>query len=131
MPTRAAPTRSAGTLWGVLGKPVAGQSRASLIPTRWRASGGNWDWDSLATGWPIPKKFAPGTKMTFAGLGNPEDRANVIAYLNARSGSPLPMPAAPAAAAPADGARRPPAAAAEKAAAETGRRRRAKGRNCR
>ena len=44
-----------------------------------------------------PKKFAPGTKMTFAGLGNPEDRANVMAFLNSRSASPLPLPAVPAA----------------------------------
>ncbi len=28
-----------------------------------------------------PKKNLPGTKMSFAGLGKPEDRANVIAYL--------------------------------------------------
>ncbi|MFA9231019.1 MAG: cytochrome c family protein [Microgenomates group bacterium] len=28
-----------------------------------------------------PKKYMPGTKMSFAGLGKPEDRANVIAYL--------------------------------------------------
>jgi cytochrome c len=42
--------------------------------------------------------------MTFAGLSNPQDRANVIAFLNARSDSPLPLPAAPAeaAAAPTD-----------------------------
>ena len=52
-----------------------------------------------------PKKYAPGTKMTFAGLGNPEERANLILYLNAQ-GSNLPLPAPPAAdaAAPADGA---------------------------
>jgi cytochrome c len=43
-----------------------------------------------------PKKFAPGTKMTFAGLSNPQDRANVIAFLNTHSDSPLPLPAAPA-----------------------------------
>ena len=30
-----------------------------------------------------PKAFAPGTKMSFAGLPKPEDRANVIAYLAA------------------------------------------------
>ena len=29
-----------------------------------------------------PKNYAPGTKMGFAGLKKPEDRANVIAYLN-------------------------------------------------
>jgi cytochrome c len=34
--------------------------------------------------------------MTFAGLSNPQDRADVIAFLNAHSDSPLPLPAAPA-----------------------------------
>jgi cytochrome c len=29
-----------------------------------------------------PKKFAPGTKMSFAGLKKPKDRANLIAYLD-------------------------------------------------
>lgn len=29
-----------------------------------------------------PKKFAPGTKMSFAGLKKPADRANLIAYLD-------------------------------------------------
>ncbi len=28
-----------------------------------------------------PRKFMPGTKMAFAGLKKPEDRANLIAYL--------------------------------------------------
>jgi cytochrome c len=36
--------------------------------------------------------------MTFAGLSNPQDRANVIAFLNTHSDSPLPLPKAPAAA---------------------------------
>ena len=33
--------------------------------------------------------------MTFAGLGNPQDRANVIAFLNQHSDAPKPLPAAP------------------------------------
>ena len=37
--------------------------------------------------------------MTFAGLSNPQDRANVIAFLNAHSDAPQPLPAAPAEAA--------------------------------
>jgi cytochrome c len=35
--------------------------------------------------------------MTFAGLSNPQDRADVIAFLNAHSDAPKPLPAAPAA----------------------------------
>jgi cytochrome c len=40
--------------------------------------------------------------MTFAGLSNPQDRANVMAFLNSRDASPLPLPAAPAATAATD-----------------------------
>ena len=33
--------------------------------------GGTWDWDKMSAWLANPKKFAPGTKMTFAGLSNP------------------------------------------------------------
>ena len=56
---------------------------------------GTWTFDALDAWLKSPRKYAPGTKMTFAGLAKPEDRANVIAYLNAQ-GSNLPLPAAPA-----------------------------------
>jgi cytochrome c len=60
---------------------------------------GNWDWEGMDKWLANPKKYAPGTKMTFAGLGNPEERANLILYLNAQ-GSNLPLPTPPAAEAP-------------------------------
>jgi cytochrome c len=81
-------------LWGVLGKPhghVAGFPYSDAL----KGVAGNWDWDSLNSWLTSPKKYAPGTKMTFAGLSKPEDRANVIAYLNTTSDGPLPLPAAP------------------------------------
>ena len=62
---------------------------------------GNWDFEALNAWLTSPRKYAPGTKMTFAGLGNAEERANVIAYLNSQ-GSNLPLPAAPAPAAAAE-----------------------------
>ena len=40
-----------------------------------------WTVDALNGFLENPKAYAPGTKMGFAGLKNPEDRANVIAYL--------------------------------------------------
>jgi cytochrome c len=79
---------------------------------------GNWDWEGMDKWLANPKKYAPGTKMTFAGLGNPEERANLILYLNAQ-GSNLPLPALPAAEAPAADAAAadaPPAAATPAAA---------------
>jgi len=96
-------------LWGVLGEPIGKGAQGFAFSEALSGKGGNWDWNSLSDWLANPKKFAPGTKMTFAGLSNPEDRANVIAFLNAHSNSPLPLPAAPAetAAAPADNAAAP------------------------
>ena len=106
-------------LHGAMGGPIAAKAGFAYSDAL-KGVGGSWGWDNMSQWLANPKKFAPGNKMTFAGLSNPEERANVIAFLNSRSGSPLPVPAAPAAAAPADGAA--PVAdpnAAEKAAAET------------
>lgn len=85
-------------LWGVLGEPI-GKGKGFPFSSALSGVGGNWNWDNLAAWLHSPKKFAPGTKMTFAGLSNPQDRANVIAFLNAHSDSPQPLPAAPAEAA--------------------------------
>ncbi len=57
---------------------------------------GDWNFDNMNAWLISPRKYAPGTKMTFAGLSKPEDRANVIAYMNAQ-GSNLPYPEPPAA----------------------------------
>jgi len=84
-------------LWGVLGEPI-GQGKGFAFSDALAKKGGNWDWDNLAQWLNSPKAFAPGTKMTFAGLSNPQDRANVIAFLNSHSDAPKPLPAAPAAA---------------------------------
>lgn len=95
-------------LWAALGKPhghVAGFAYSDAL----KGVPGNWDWEGMDKWLANPKKYAPGTKMTFAGLGNPEERANLLVYLNAQ-GSNLPLPAAPAA----DAA---PAAVADPAAA--------------
>jgi cytochrome c len=42
-----------------------------------------WSPENLFAFLENPKGWAPGTKMSFAGLSKPEDRANVIAYLTA------------------------------------------------
>ncbi|MFL6766012.1 MAG: c-type cytochrome [Sphingomicrobium sp.] len=83
-------------LWGVLGEPI-GQGKGFAFSDALAKKGGSWSWDNLSQWLTSPKAFAPGTKMTFAGLSNPQDRANVIAFLNQHSDAPKPVPAAPAA----------------------------------
>ena len=48
-----------------------------------------------------PRGYIPGTAMTFAGISNPQQRADVIDYLHTLSDNPVPLPKAEAAAAPA------------------------------
>lgn len=100
-------------LWATMGKPhghIPGFAYSDAL----KGVSGNWDWEGMDKWLANPKKYAPGTKMTFAGLGNPEERANLLLYINSQ-GSNLPLPAAPAAdaaAAPAEGEAAPAADAA-------------------
>ena len=80
------------------GKPIGKHAAGFAYSSALSSHGGDWDFANMDAWLTSPRNFANGTKMSFAGLGNPEDRANVIAYLNSM-GSNLPLPeveAAPA-----------------------------------
>lgn len=91
-------------LWGIVGNHHAHESDFDYSDAMKATSSKTWDWDALSAWIENPAKYIPNNKMGFAGLANPQDRANLIAYLNSQSDSPLPLPAAPADAAPAAGA---------------------------
>ncbi|NEX93420.1 cytochrome c family protein, partial [Caulobacter sp. 17J65-9] len=83
----------------------------------------HWGYDDLDHFLTNPGKIVPGTKMSFAGIKNQEDRANLIAYLRSQGSGSFPIPAPdparqPGAAAPAAGAAAPAEGAAAPAAAE-------------
>jgi cytochrome c len=83
-------------VWDTVGKPhghIAGFAYSEAL----KSVPGNWTFEALDAWLAAPRKYAPGTKMTFAGLSDPQERANVIAYMNAQ-GSNLPLPAVEAAA---------------------------------
>ena len=83
-------------IYGVLGKPhasVAGFAYSDAL----KSKSGPWTFEEMNKWLTSPKAYADGTKMSFAGLGKAEDRANLMAYMNTMTGSPLPLPAAPAA----------------------------------
>ncbi|WP_230279718.1 cytochrome c family protein [Croceicoccus sp. Ery15] len=79
-------------LYGVMGKPVGQHVAGFAYSSALSGHGGNWDFENMDAWLTSPRNFANGTKMSFAGLSNPEDRANIIAYLNS-VGSNLPLPA--------------------------------------
>ncbi len=94
-------------LYGVMGAQVAAHPGFAYSPAL-KEVGGAWDWDRMSEWLSNPKKFAPGNKMTFAGLSDPQDRADVMLFLNSRGGKltvpPPPAEEAEEAAAEAEGA---------------------------
>ena len=67
-------------LYGVVGRAkgiFAGFSYSEAM----KAKGGIWDRDAINQFITKPKDYLPGTKMAFAGLKKPQDRADVILYL--------------------------------------------------
>jgi cytochrome c len=79
-------------LYATLGEGIAQGKGGFAFSDALKGVGGTWDFDKMNAWLTSPRKFANGTKMTFAGLGNPQDRANVIAYLRSLSANPQPLP---------------------------------------
>lgn len=67
-------------LFAVVQRPIGGVDGYAYSGTL-ADHGGNWGTAELDAFLANPKKYAPGTKMSFAGLKKATDRANLIAYL--------------------------------------------------
>ncbi|GBH29170.1 cytochrome c [Sphingobium xenophagum] len=83
-------------LYATVGEEIGKGKAGFAFSAALSGKGGSWTFENLDHWLKSPREFAPGTKMTFAGLGNPVDRANLIAWMNTQ-GSNLPLPAADAA----------------------------------
>jgi cytochrome c len=86
------PNKIGPNLWNVVNRPIASIGDFGYSDALHGKSGDTWTYENLNAFLTKPKDFAPGTKMTFAGLKKPEDRANVIRYLRSLSDSPAPLP---------------------------------------
>ena len=64
---------------------VVGRARASVAGYTYSEGMASvqtpWTGDELYAFLKAPKQYVPGTKMGFAGIASPQDRANLIAYL--------------------------------------------------
>ena len=75
-------------LWGILGKAKAEASGFKYSDSL-MGLGGIWSIEDMNLWLKSPKKYAPGNSMAFVGLRKDKDRANLIAYLNSMSESPV------------------------------------------
>jgi cytochrome c len=78
-------------LYGVLDRPVASVQGFNYSAAL-KSKGGKWDFDALNKWLTKPSAYAPGTAMTFAGISNEKQRADVIAYLDSLAANPVPLP---------------------------------------
>jgi cytochrome c len=80
-------------LYNVVGAPH-GHMEGFNYSTALKSKPGPWTFDALNEWLHKPSAYAPGTRMTFAGISNDQERANVIDYLHTLSPKPEPLPAA-------------------------------------
>jgi cytochrome c len=111
------PNKIGPNLWGAVGRKK-GSEGGFAYSDALKSKGGEWTIDDLNKFLASPRGYAPGTKMSFAGMQRENQRADVIAYLNTLSDNPKPLPTA--AATQEQGPAQGPAAGQKPAQAQTG-----------
>lgn len=93
--TSGGPNRIGPNLWDIVGNDIASKPGFSYSSAM-QSQTGDWTYENLFDYLASPARSIPGTKMSFAGMRRPEDRAAVIKYLATLGGSapPLPQPGA-------------------------------------
>jgi cytochrome c len=85
------PAKIGPPLWDVVGRDIAAVEDFAYSDALADQEGA-WDYQKLDAFLAQPREWAPGTKMAFAGLKKPEERADVILYLRSLSNDPAPLP---------------------------------------
>lgn len=90
-PEKGGPNRVGPNLWNVVGGHNAHMPDFAYSDVI-KNLNITWDYDHLNQFLTNPKAYAPGTKMTFAGIKKPEDRAALIRWLRDQADSPVALP---------------------------------------
>src|SRR5579875_2023732 len=90
------PNQTGPNLWGVIGrKPGTHPGFAySSAMTDFGAKNPVWTYDLVYNFLKGPQEYINGTKMSFVGLKQRQDRIDLISWLRQQSSSPVPIPAA-------------------------------------
>jgi cytochrome c len=79
-------------LYGIMGTKMFAHPGFSYSAAVKSKAGGAWTAETMSDWLKSPMTFAPGTMMAYPGIKNDQTRANVIAYLNKNSDSPIKLP---------------------------------------
>ena len=90
--TKGGPNKIGPDLWGIVGSKPAEVPGYAFSDAMKAHEDKPWTFEALDQFLAAPRTYVPGTKMTFAGLSKPEDRANLLAWLRQQSDSPVPLP---------------------------------------
>jgi cytochrome c len=74
-----------------MGAPIAGADGFNYSDAL-AGKEGEWTWAKMDAWLENPADWAPGTSMSYAGIKDPQDRADMIAYLRSLAAEPLPLP---------------------------------------
>lgn len=83
--SRGGKDKNGPNLYGIFGEKFGQGSRAFSYTAALSSAGGTWDVQTLDAWLQNPQKVVPGTKMQFAGIADPLNRADLIAYLQKQS----------------------------------------------
>ncbi|RGP41384.1 Cytochrome c like protein [Altererythrobacter insulae] len=75
-------------LYEVMGATIGNHVPGYAYSPALMEKGGSWTWEDMDAWLKNPRGYADGTKMSFAGLSDPEDRANVMVYMESFGGAP-------------------------------------------
>jgi cytochrome c len=92
--TKGGGIRVGPNLWGVLGRDIARDPGFSYSPAL-QQKGGRWSFNEMYQWVGDPNELIPNNnmyKMGFAGIKDPQQRANLIAFLAKQSDTPVPLP---------------------------------------
>ena len=87
------PAKMGPNLYGIIGSKHAHMAGFAYSDAMKALADQSWTFEELNKFLYSPREHIPGTKMTFAGIKNDSDRANVIVWLRTLSDSPVPLPA--------------------------------------
>ncbi|MCX8133357.1 MAG: cytochrome c family protein [Roseococcus sp.] len=79
-------------LWNIVGKRHAQVEGFNYSAANRALADKPWDYEALNAFIAAPARAMPGTRMAFAGVASPQQRADIIMFLRSNSANPAPLP---------------------------------------